>query len=135
MDPTDRSMPPEMMTIVAPTAMTAKKLASVAVWISVYELKKLLTSAPVSRSTWDPANAVRRMPRVAMTRTSPACSEARSFRKLEHYAQKGGQTGVRPGSDRGQTGVRPGSDRGQTGVRPGSDHRSDHRSDQLIFGR
>ena len=26
----------------------------------------------------------------------------------------GGQTGVRPGSDRGQTGVRPGSDRGQT---------------------
>src|SRR6478672_10058378 len=33
----------------------------------------------------------------------------------------GGQTGVRPGSDRGQTGVRPGSDRGQTGVRAGSD--------------
>ena len=36
-------MPPEMMTIVAPTAMIAKKLASVAVWISVYELRKLLT--------------------------------------------------------------------------------------------
>ena len=36
-------MPPEMITIVAPTAMIAKKLASVAVWISVYELRKLLT--------------------------------------------------------------------------------------------
>ena len=33
----------------------------------------------------------------------------------------GGQTGVRPGSDRGQTRVRPGSDQGQTGVRTGSD--------------
>ena len=32
-----------MITIVAPTAMIAKKLASVAVWISVYELRKLLT--------------------------------------------------------------------------------------------
>ena len=39
-------MPPEMMTIVAPTAMIAKKLASVAVWISVYELRKLLTVRP-----------------------------------------------------------------------------------------
>ena len=29
--PTERSMPPEMITMVAPTAMTAKKLASVAV--------------------------------------------------------------------------------------------------------
>ena len=34
-EPTDRSMPPEMMTMVAPTAMIAMKLASVAVWISV----------------------------------------------------------------------------------------------------
>ena len=34
-EPTDRSMPPEMITIVAPTAMMAKKLASVAVWVSV----------------------------------------------------------------------------------------------------
>ena len=38
-------MPPEMMTMVAPTAMIAKKLASVAVWISVYELRKLLIVA------------------------------------------------------------------------------------------
>ena len=30
-EPTERSIPPEMITIVAPTAMTAKKLASVAV--------------------------------------------------------------------------------------------------------
>ena len=36
-------MPPEMITIVAPIAMIAKKLASVAVWISVYEFQKLLT--------------------------------------------------------------------------------------------
>ena len=39
-------MPPEMITIVAPTAMIAKKLASVAVWISVLELRKLLTLWP-----------------------------------------------------------------------------------------
>jgi hypothetical protein len=32
-------------------------------------------------------------------------------------AAAGGQTGVRPGSDRGQTGVKPGSDRGQTPYR------------------
>ena len=43
-------MPPEMITIVAPTAMIAKKLASVAVWMSVYEFRKLLTSRPVTRS-------------------------------------------------------------------------------------
>jgi hypothetical protein len=43
MDPTDRSMPPDTITIVALTAMLAKKLASVAVWISVYEFRKLLT--------------------------------------------------------------------------------------------
>jgi hypothetical protein len=30
----------------------------------------------------------------------------------------GGQTGVRPGSDRGQTGVRPGSDHGLTPIPP-----------------
>ena len=41
-----------MITIVAPTAMIAKKLASVRVWMSVFELKKLLTVAPVSRSAW-----------------------------------------------------------------------------------
>ena len=44
------------MTIVAPTAMIAKKLASVAVWISVYELRKLLTVCPVRASTCEPAN-------------------------------------------------------------------------------
>jgi hypothetical protein len=31
MEPTERSIPPEMMTTVAPIAMMAKKLASVAV--------------------------------------------------------------------------------------------------------
>ena len=48
-------MPPEMITIVAPTAMMAKKLASVAVWISVYEFRKLLMLSPVTRSGCDPA--------------------------------------------------------------------------------
>ena len=48
------------MTIVAPTAMIAKKLASVAVWISVYEFRKLLTVAPVSRSTCEPASEAQR---------------------------------------------------------------------------
>ena len=42
-------MPPEMITIVAPIAMIAKKLASVAVWMSVYEFQKLLTVTPVVR--------------------------------------------------------------------------------------
>ena len=50
-------MPPEMMTIVAPTAMIAMKLASVAVWISVYELRKLLIVRPVAPSTCEPASA------------------------------------------------------------------------------
>ena len=40
-------MPPEMITIVAPIAMIAKKLASVAVWMSVFEFQKLLTDSPV----------------------------------------------------------------------------------------
>ena len=51
-------MPPEMITIVAPIAMIAKKLASVAVWMSVYEFKKLLTVSPVCRSGCEPASAV-----------------------------------------------------------------------------
>ena len=54
-------MPPEMITIVAPIAMIAKKLASVAVWISVYEFQKLLTVAPVTRSGCDPASSVSAM--------------------------------------------------------------------------
>jgi hypothetical protein len=65
-------MPPEMITIVAPTAMIAKKLASVAVWISVYEFRKLLTGAPVTRSGWLPANSVRTRPSSRMTSTRPA---------------------------------------------------------------
>ena len=66
-------MPPEMITIVAPTAMTAKKLASVAVWISVYELRKSLTGRPVARSRWVPVNAASTTPSATMTSTRPAC--------------------------------------------------------------
>ena len=68
-------MPPEMITIVAPTAMMAKKLASVAVWISVYEFRKLLMLSPVTRSGCDPAKRVRSTPRLTMTRSRPACAE------------------------------------------------------------
>ena len=75
MDPTDRSIPPEMITRVAPTAITAKKLASVAVWISVYELRKLLIGWPVTRSTWLPAKAASAPHRTAMTSTRPAWGE------------------------------------------------------------
>ena len=64
-------MPPEMITTVAPIAMTAKKLASVAVWMSVYEFQKLLTDAPVTRSTCEPASTVSAMATIASTTTSP----------------------------------------------------------------
>ena len=64
-----------MITIVAPTAMIAKKLASVATWISVYELRKLLTVAPVAGSTCEPARTASAVPMRTMIRRSPACSE------------------------------------------------------------
>jgi hypothetical protein len=66
-----------MMTMVAPTAMIAKKLASVAVWIRVYELRKLLTVSPVKRSGCEPANAVSSAARQMMTSSRPACAELR----------------------------------------------------------
>src|SRR5437762_6830965 len=68
-------MPPEMITKVAPTAMTAKKLASVAVCTSVFEFRKLFTSTPVRRSTCVPANRVRMAPRRRMTMAGPAGGE------------------------------------------------------------
>src|SRR5262245_56002616 len=66
--------------MVVPTAMIAKKLASVAVWINVYEFRKLLTGAPVTRSGCVPANSVRTTPRKRITSTRPACCEASSLR-------------------------------------------------------
>src|SRR5687768_1716388 len=71
-------MPPEMITIVAPIAMIAKKLASVAVWISVYEFQKLLTLSPVCRSGCEPASAVRMITTATSTSTSPISCEANS---------------------------------------------------------
>ena len=61
-------MPPEMMTIVAPTPMMAKALASVAIWMSVCALRKLLTRPPVTGSVCDPAASVRTMPSATSTR-------------------------------------------------------------------
>ena len=63
------------MTIVAPTAMIAKKLASVAVWISVYEFRKLLTVAPLTGSTWSPASRLSATASPMMTSSRPACCE------------------------------------------------------------
>src|SRR5450759_307497 len=54
MAPTERSMPPAMITSVAPTPMMAKALASVAIWMSVYVLRKLLIVFPVCGSHVDP---------------------------------------------------------------------------------
>ena len=71
-------MPPETMTTVAPTAMMAKKLASVAVCTRVYQLRKLLTTMPVLGSTCDPAATVSTVPSETITRTRPACGDART---------------------------------------------------------
>src|SRR6185295_17432419 len=65
-------MPPEMMTTVAPTAITAKKLASVAVWMRAWELRKLLMVEPVARSTWEPAKIPSTTVRPTMTSSRPA---------------------------------------------------------------
>jgi hypothetical protein len=73
-------MPPEMITSVAPTAMIAKKLASVAVWIRVCELRKLLISTPERGSTCDPAKIVRIAPSRRMTSTRPSCEDASARR-------------------------------------------------------
>src|SRR3954469_8193033 len=70
-----------MITTVAPTAMMAMKLASVAVWISVYELKKLLTVAPVASSTCAPARIASATISPAMMSTRPACCERSSRRR------------------------------------------------------
>ena len=75
-------MPPEMITNVAPTAITAKKLASVAVCTSVFELRKLFTSSPVRRSTCAPANRVRMPPRSRITMARPAGGEVRMRRTM-----------------------------------------------------
>src|SRR6188472_4372925 len=91
-------MPPETMTMVAPTAMIAKKLASVAAWIKVYELRKLLTSTPDRGSTCDPANSVSTVPSRTITTTSPNWDDAQTRRSM-----RGDITGKRV---LGGTGVR-----------------------------
>ena len=57
--------------MVAPTAMIAKKLASVAVWISVCELRKLLTVVPVASSTCEPASSDSATSSATMTSDQP----------------------------------------------------------------
>src|SRR4051812_17575604 len=80
MEPTERSMPPEMITTVAPTAMMAKKLASVTVWRRVYEFQKEFTISPARRSKCEPAREVRRTTRATITRTRPSSWVAMSRR-------------------------------------------------------
>src|SRR5215217_5571887 len=61
-----------MITMVAPTAITAKKLASVAVWMRVCELRKLLIETPLARSTWAPAKIPSTVTRPTITSKRPA---------------------------------------------------------------
>src|SRR5712691_10911794 len=75
-------MPPEMITIVAPIAMIAKKLASVAVCTSVYELRKSFAILPVSRSACEPVISVSATATSASTMTSPTSCEEISRRSV-----------------------------------------------------
>ena len=84
--PTDRSMPPAMMTIVAPTPMIANPLASVAIWSSVYLFRKLLTVCPVNASTCDPAVSVNTTLSATSTPSRPSCGERRTNRSHERPA-------------------------------------------------
>ena len=81
-------MPPEMITIVAPIAMIAKKLASVAVWMSVYEFQKLFTVAPVTRSGCEPASSVNASVTSANTMTSPISCEPIKLSSESAHAAK-----------------------------------------------
>ena len=81
-------MPPEMITTVAPIAMIAKKLASVAVWMSVCEFQKLLTVTPVARSTCEPASSVSVTATSASTTTSPVSCEP-TIRRAAARMQRG----------------------------------------------
>src|SRR6266545_2983597 len=94
MEPTDRSIPPEMITTVAPIAMIAKKLASVAVWTSVYEFQKLFTRSPVRRSGCEPASKVRIRVTSTTTSTSPVSCEPSSLRAMVRKLLGSQETGL-----------------------------------------
>src|SRR5215218_3463250 len=72
-----------MITIVAPIAMTAKKLASVSVCTRVFGFQKLFTSRPVRRSKCEPASAMSVIVSSVTTITSPVSCDARSRRKKD----------------------------------------------------
>jgi hypothetical protein len=83
-------MPLEMMTTVAPIAMMAKNVASVAVWMRVNEFQKLLTVRPVSGSTCDPASTVSAIASATSTITRPAsCRPSRCRRTRRMCREKG----------------------------------------------
>src|SRR5829696_1173248 len=71
-----------MITMVAPIAMMAKKLASVSVCTSVFGFQKLFTSSPVRRSTCEPASAMSAIVSKVTTITSPVSCEASSRRTM-----------------------------------------------------
>src|SRR5665647_2866592 len=64
-------MPPEMIIRVAPTAMMAMVLVSVAIWSRVWAFRKLLTDAPVVGSTCEPDTAVSTPARMTSTMVRP----------------------------------------------------------------
>jgi hypothetical protein len=64
-------MPPEMIIRVAPTAMMAMVLVSVAICSRVWALRKLLTDSPVIGSTCDPDTAVSTPARMTRTTARP----------------------------------------------------------------
>src|ERR1051325_2741788 len=119
-------------------AMIAKKRAAVAVWIRVWEFQKLLTTAPVARSAWEPASTLRRAVTSTTTTTSPASWEATRLRASARMAGWGitraeplvgrliGAVRLRIGVFRRRPGERAPHRRGEVGKRPGP-HRGEQR--------
>ena len=125
-------MPPETITTVAPTAMMAKKLASVAVWTSVYQFRKLLTTRPDRGSTCDPAASVSTVPSARITSTRPACGDARtrcSISESRAYARSAPRRAM-PDAERGEGAPRATAREVRRGEAPGLSEPADQ---QLAF--
>src|SRR3954471_13082634 len=98
-------MPPEMMTIVAPIAMMAKKDASVAVCTSVLAFQKLFTAAPVTRSGCEPASSASVSVTSTTTRRRPLSCDPAIRWTMRRIGEGGGlalagHAGARDGLDR-----------------------------------
>src|SRR5215207_396083 len=72
-----------MITMVAPIAMIAKKLASVSVCTRVFGFQKLFTSRPVRRSKCEPASAMSGIVSSVTTITRPVSCDASSCRTMD----------------------------------------------------